>query len=696
MIPRRSAELTRTARAAVSGRPQKAAMTVVLLAIGAFLASAGNVWPFVINGISDGSIYALAALGLVLTFKTSGIFNLAIGGQAAASAYVFYSFRIEAGLPWPVAAALALLIVGIGGSLILERVAYWLSEAPPVMKIVATIGLLVMLQSLLTGAYGPATLQFSQFLPTSSFAVGEVRVQAAQVLVTLFALASTAGLYLFFKRARLGVAMQAVVDDPNLLALEAISPVVVRRYAWAIGSAFVSISGMLIAPGLGIQVNQMLLLYVTAFGAAALGGFSSLPLTFASAIGIGITMNILSDRLAGQTNVVLSQLYTQVPFLVLVAALLFVPKRSLVEKGVKRARRMKPVRALPPALAVGGGVAGLALAVAVPFLVDTADINQYTTAIGFAVVLASLGLLIWTSGQLSLCQMAFAAVGAATFYHAQNAGWPWLLALLAGALVAIPVGALVSIPSFRLSGTYLAVATFGFGLLFQNLIYGTDLMFGPADIRSIDRPQLFGLDTDSDRGYYFTALAVAVGCVGLIVTIRRSRLGRLLRGLGDSPAALNAHATNTRVTALLVFSLSALLAAVGGILIACVPQTASGNASGSFGYFNSLVLVAVLAFCGRRPILSPVIAAILFVVIRIYEPFNSELFTDYQGAIFGMLALGVAIAPALKVPWRGRRDAARAGRRTPQGARLEGARTEHARIKERSEQNADVREEVLV
>jgi branched-subunit amino acid ABC-type transport system permease component len=658
-------------RAALKGRPQQAALTIVLLVLGSYLASANKVWPFVINGISDGSIYALAALGLVLTFKTSGIFNLAIGGQAAASAYVFYSFRIDAGLPWPVAALLALLIVGIGGSLILERMAYLLAEAPPVMKIVATIGLLVFLQSLLTGAYGPATLQFSQYLPTESFAVGEVNVQAFQVIITVFALLSTAGLYLYFKRARLGVAMQAVVEDPNLLALEATSPIVVRRYAWAIGSSFVSISGMLIAPGLGIQVNQMLLLYVTAFGAAALGGFSSLPLTFASAIGIGITMNILSDKLAGQTDVVLSQLYTQVPFLVLVAALLLVPRRKLIERGAKRARRAKPIRRLPANVLLPGTAVLVAAAVMVPFVVDTADINQYTTAVGFAIVLASLGLLIWTSGQLSLCQMAFAAVGATTFYHAQSSGWPWLLALLAGALVAIPVGAIVSIPSFRLTGTYLAVATFGFGLLFQNLIYATDLMFGPADIRSVSRPQLFGLDTDSDRGYYFTALAIGALCAGLILTVRRSRLGRLLRGLGDSPAALAAHATNTRVTALLVFSLSAFLAAVGGVIIAGVPQSASGNAGGSFGYFNSLVLVAVLTFCGRRPILSPVLAAVLFVVIRIYEPFNSEFFTDYQGAIFGALALGVAIFPALRVPTLGRRGVARVGRRTPMAVRAQ-------------------------
>jgi hypothetical protein len=64
---------------------------VLLLGVGAPLAGAYKVWPFVVAGVADGSVYGLAALGLVLTYKTSGIFNLAIGAQAAASAYVFYS-----------------------------------------------------------------------------------------------------------------------------------------------------------------------------------------------------------------------------------------------------------------------------------------------------------------------------------------------------------------------------------------------------------------------------------------------------------------------------------------------------------------------------------------------------------------------------------------------------------------------------
>ena len=533
---------------------------VAVLVVGVALSAAFSLGPYVVTGIADGAIYALAALGLVLTYKTSGIFNFAIGAQAAASAYVFYSLRVTVGLPWPVAALFSMLAVGLVGSLFLERIAYWLTGAPPATKVVATIGLLVMLQAGLTGAYGLATVEFAPFLPNRGLRLFGVNVLGSQLIVVAISIVATVGLYVFFKRARLGVSMQAVVDSPTLLALEATNPVAVRRYAWGIGSCFISISGMLLAPTLGIDVNLFLLIYIAAFGAAAVGAFSSLPITFAAAMGIGVTMNVLSDKLSGQTNLVLAELYTQVPFLVLVAALLLVPRAKLVTRGSGVVRKLRPAVTFPLPVTGVGAAAGIAIAITIPFVVGAANVNQFTTGIGFAVVLASLGLLLSTSGQISLCQMAFAAVGATTFGHALGAGWPWLAALAAAAGVAMAAGAVAAIPSFRLSGVYLAVATFGFGLLLQNLIFPTFLMFGQVDSVTVNRPHLWGLNATSDRAYYFLALVIAALCAGIVVGVRRSRLGRLLRGLSDSPLAREAHGTNTRLTRLYVFCISAGIA----------------------------------------------------------------------------------------------------------------------------------------
>jgi ABC-type branched-subunit amino acid transport system permease subunit len=111
-----------------------------------------------------------------------------------------------------------------------------------------------------------------------------------------------------------------------------------------------------------------------------------------------------------------------------------------------------------------------------------------------------------------------------------------------------------------------------------------------------------------------------------------------------------------------VFCISAFLAAIGGALLAGVTQSVTGIVSGPFGYFNSLALVAVLAFCGRQPIISPLIAALLFVVLKAYPPFSGEVFTKYQGVGFGLLAIGLASAPGIRALRVGRRAAGRQGR----------------------------------
>lgn len=622
----------------------------LVLAIGIPVAEARSLWPFVLTGISDGAVYSFAALGLVLTFKTSGIFNFAIGAQAAASAYVFYTFRIEHGMPWFPAMLLSLLLVGLIGSLLLERLAFWLEEAPAIMRVVATIGLIVLLQSLLTGIYGTPTLQFPPFLSQETVQIAGTQVLMSQIIVTAIALVATIGLSLFFRRSKVGLAMQALVDDPELLASQGTSPITIRRYAWAIGSCFVSISGMLIAPVLGIDVGRMLLLYVTAFGAAALGAFNNLGVTFTASIAIGVVTNVMGNELADSSNTWVTGLYTQVPFIALVLALLFVPRARLIERGSKRVRKLPPVRTLstPVALAVAAGT--ILLFAALPRLVAGPDVNQYSVGIGFGIVLLSLGLLLWSSGQISLCQMAFAALGASSFAHLQHAGVPWGPALLLAGLLTVPAGAIVAIPSFRLSGVYLAVATFGFGLLAQNLLYTSGLMFGLDNAEAVTRPEILGLDATTDTGFYYLSAVVFGLCAFLVLGVRRSRLGRILRALADSPAALDAHAVRTKVTRLSVFCLSAFVAAIGGAIIAGATLGAGGDPGGPFSYFNSLALIAVLVFCGRRPVLGPVIAAFLFAVAKIYPPMDSQFLSDYRGVFFGGLAIAVALWPGIRLP----------------------------------------------
>jgi ABC-type branched-subunit amino acid transport system permease subunit len=124
-----------------------------------------------------------------------------------------------------------------------------------------------------------------------------------------------------------------------------------------------------------------------------------------------------------------------------------------------------------------------------------------------------------------------------------------------------------------------------------------------------------------------------------------------------------------------VFCISAFLAGLGGALLAGVTQSAGGVASGPFGYFNSVALVAVLAFCGRRAVLSPVIAAFLFEVLKVYKPFSGSFSLKYEGVFFGILAVGVAVVPGITGLRPGRRAAERQGSsRVATRAELQSAR----------------------
>jgi ABC-type branched-subunit amino acid transport system permease subunit len=294
-------------------------------------------------------------------------------------------------------------------------------------------------------------------------------------------------------------------------------------------------------------------------------------------------------------------------------------------------------------------VGGLVVATIIPFVVGT-KLGLFTTGLAFVAIFAALALLVWTSGQISLAQMAFAALGAATFAHALHAGFPWLLALLAAGLIMLPIGALVALPAIRLSGIYLAILTFGFGLLIQRLFFTTYLMFGRGNNARVSRPMLFGtaLNTGSDKGYYFVTLILTLMCLGIVTLTRRTRLGRLLRAYGDSPTALLAHGANTTVTGVFVFCISAFISGIAGALVAGVTGQASGI---SFDFSISLTIIAVLAAStvftlGRRmPILASVIAAVLYEVLKGYV--TNSFFVRYEGVAFGVLAILVACAPGM-------------------------------------------------
>jgi branched-subunit amino acid ABC-type transport system permease component len=615
-------------------------------------------WPFVVAGLTSGSLYGLAAMGLVLTYKTSGIFNFAHGAIAAGGAYIFYELNTRNDVPWPIAGALVVLVVAPVAGILTERIARGLAEAPPAAKIVATVGLLLAVSGTATAIFGAAAINFPQFLPTRTYPFAGINLGVDQMISMAIALISAAGLYGFFRFSKLGVAMRGVVDNPDLLDLAGTSPARVRTQAWVIGSCFAALSGILLAPYIGLDAILLTLLVVQAFGAAAVGAFTSLPLTYLGGLVVGVGGALATKYVVDVPN--LAGFPPSLPFIVLFAVLLLTPKGRFVEAG--RRRLAKEGSGLSPALVWGGRIALVGALALTPQVVGT-RLPVYTNALIFVLVFLSLRLLVRTSGQVSLCHAAFAAMGAAAFSHfGQGAGLPWPVALVAAGMATVPIGALVAIPAIRLSGLYLALATFGFGILVERMVFGTGLMFGSQGSRSAPRPgEILGLSLGTDKGFYYVSLAVVLAVAVGMFWLNRSRLGRLCQAMADSPVALAMHGANVRMTRVLVFCVSAFIAGLAGALFA----SAAGSISGiGFGPFASLTWLTVLALAGTGEFSTAVIASFVLAVVPSYV--DNPAYTDWQPVMFGTFAVLASLAQGSGLPFAAaiRRQAARHAERS--------------------------------
>jgi ABC-type branched-subunit amino acid transport system ATPase component/branched-subunit amino acid ABC-type transport system permease component len=623
--------------------------------------------PFIVTGIVAGSVYGLTATGLVLTYKTSGIFNFAHGALATTAGYVFYSLHVTHGVPWPVTAAIAVFVLGPILGIVMELIARRLADVRTIYKIVATIGIILIVEGFFTARWGSDSRSFPPYLPTGkAFSISGTNVTWDQVIITLIALAATVALYVFFRFARIGLAMRGVVDNSELLDLAGTNPVQVRRWSWVIGSSFACLAGVLLGPSLSLDALLLTLLVVQAYGAAAVGFFSSLPLTYLGGLLIGVVAGVLTKYGAvTHPNALLTGLPPSVPFLVLFIVLVVTPRRLLVDRRLAARSAVADQWRAPLRVQGAGALILLAGLLIVPYIVSSSKIPIYSDALSKVVLFLSLGLLIRTSGQVSLCHAGFAAIGAASAAHfVTGFHIPWLLAVLLGALVVVPVGAFIAIPAIRLSGVFLALATFGFGIALEQMGYPLRAMFGSStNGLTLPRPQ-WGPFT-SDRGYYYLLLIFVV-LTGLFVAwVHRSRLGRLLRGLGDSPTALSTNGASINTTRVLVFAISAFLAGIYGGLYGGVVTSVS---AGSFTSFSSLILVAVLAIAlGGDPWYAFFAAAAMTIPAAYISNANVN---NWLNVIFGVSAIAVSMTGGpLPVPAL-RRFVDRLGGRRPIAAQI--------------------------
>jgi branched-chain amino acid transport system permease protein len=537
---------------------------------------------WLIVGVTYGSVYAVAATGLVVTYTTSGIFNFAQGAIGMFLAFVYWQLQVVWGVQTLVALLLTVFVAApLMGALIERVLMRAIADAPLVAQLVTTIGLMLALMGLAGLIWDPQeTRHIDRFFGTSGFNIGETLMPWSRFITIVVGLGLAVGLKLLLANTRLGVAMRAVVDNRELAGLNGIRPGQVSMFSWALGSSMAAVAGIFLAEELAaLDVQTLTLLILSAFAAAIIGRLKSLPLTFAGGLMIGLAFTFQQSFLSWTGRWTTAPL--AIPQIMLFLALLFLPQARI--EGRKAIRQVAPH--IPKVRTAALGMAALFVVVAVLGLVfERTDVRTLTLALLTMLVMVSLVPLTGWSKQISLAQITFVGAGAFAFLEwAAELGT--VLGLAVAALFAIPFGVAMALPAIRLQGLYLALASMAFAQMAAILFFPQPEILG-LEGRSIDSLQILGFDFSQPfelLGIRFGQdvgtmlfIAGALGVVGvLVVWLRRSPFGRRLTALGDSPAACATLGVNPITTKLGVFAIAAAIAGFAGALLGVFQGTAT-------------------------------------------------------------------------------------------------------------------------
>ncbi len=529
-----------------------------------------------IVGLTTAAIYAVIGSGLVLTYTTTGVFNFAHGAAGMLAAFTYWQLTVGWGWPVPVALAVVLLVAapafGLGVERVLMRPIQGLGEA---QRLVVTVAMLSGLIALARWIWNPNVVRSipAFFADSAPLRLGQATVTWHQAITMIVAVVIAVSLWALLHRTRTGAEMRATVDDRALAGLVGADPVRASRVAWILGTQLAAVGGILIAPELTMDATQLSLLIVSAYTAAVFGRLRSLPLTFAGAVVVGLLESYLTGYLP--SNALLPGLRLSAPALLLFAALLVFPHGRL--RG--RDRRLRPVPAPTMRGTAAFAAAVVAAGVVLAAVLSQADLITYGAIFSLGLVALSYVPLAGYAGQISLCQLSMAGIGALVWAHLGADGQWW--ALLAAIGVSALAGALVAVPALRLSGIYLALGTAAFATVCDQWFFtlptfevaGVRIsLFNTGSVGAVG-PRLFGWRLASGQDLMvLAAVFLALASVG-VAALRRGRFGRRLIALRDSEAAYATLGGSLLLARVAVFALAAGIAGLGGALYAMQQQS---------------------------------------------------------------------------------------------------------------------------
>jgi branched-chain amino acid transport system permease protein len=603
-----------------------------------------GVW---IQGLVLGLLGSLMAVGLGLTYRLNKVVNFAQSDLGTAPAVLAVGLIGFSGVNYFLGLATGLVAVVLltfcAEFVVIRR----FRRSPRLILTVATIGLsqlLVVISLLIPRIWGqtPISTAVVTFPWHFSWHIAPIVFDANDLVAVIVSVACLAGVSVWFTMTDIGIAVQAAGDRRDRASMLGIPVGRLQSVTWVVAGtlSFVSIFFQAAILGLPLDPTYGLTALVTALAALALGNFTELPVIAASAVVLGVLQQGVAWDEPSNPSLGLAVL-AGVVFAAIVVRQLFARRTDrAAEPTLALAGSARDLSAAAHDLTevkVGIPVAGLvafAAACTLPLWMGPGELIRASSLVVLAIVGCSIVVLTGWSGQVSLGQMSFAAVGA-TVGAVAVLDWHWdlSLALLLAGAAAAAAAVIVGIPTLRLDGMFAAVTTLAFALAASGyLLVRAEFSWIPQG--QIGVPYLFGAPITSQTSIFELCLGVLVLVLAALHGLRHSRTGRVLRALPSNQRAASGYGVRVMRAKLTAFALSGFIAGLAGCLLLVVNQQYE---EASFLVPASLIVFTSTAVGGLGSALGAVLGAALVEGSTVFLPPSWQLFPSALGVLLVLI-----------------------------------------------------------
>lgn len=600
---------------------------------------------YALLGLGAGGLYALLGTGVVVAFRGSGVINFAHGALAMYSAFTYDELRHRGriALPWfdiipthrfnlpvhitlkhgpmpfvpsLVLALLMAVLLGLGCHFLVFRP---LRNAPPLGKVIGSVGIMLYLQAVAVLNFGTENRQGESIVPNQPWrnflGLGKA-FQQNKLWIALSAVLLGAALWAFYRYTRFGLATRAAASNEKGATVLGYNPQLLAATSWVMASVLGAIAGILYAPISGLDASSLTTFVIPSLSAALVGALSSVPITIFAGLCLGMLSEGVAEKLPTYgwfPHWLASGIKQIIPLLVVIMVLYFrgdkLPVRGTIAQ-VRLPRSPEPKHLLRNT--------------AVPVAVVLLLVNIFTgpwelalnTSIVAATLMLSLVVLVGYVGQISLANLTLA--GVASFSVARFAAngkqigllpvkvtglnLPFPFSAILAVAVATIVGIVIGFPALRIRGVQLAVVTITASTAINEFYFKNKTLVGEGaqTATPVRDPSLFGVNLGirSDKGNHLTDrwqfsvfnLVVLVLVALAVANLRRGGTGRRFLAVRANERAAAAAGIDVARTKLLAFGISSAIAGIGGVMFAYKATTLD------LSTFNIFAGIAILAF----------------------------------------------------------------------------------------------------